>query len=259
MRCRIRASLKSLAASLAVLQRLSKRCDGNVALIFGLAAIPLIIAAGIAIDTGRAYMVKVRLGSALDAAALAVGSQSNETSAQLTTNLENYFYNNYCKSVPTGSSVTQCATTVAGETNVTVQATTSITAATVTYQAQATVPMTLMQLVGISNTTVSVTAQTTKFPGMEIALVLDNTGSMLCNSAAQGPFYSPCGPTTSDTACDTPGANPSRICTLIPAAQQFISTIQAAITGPQSIYDGECRERTEQRRHELEFHHRRFV
>jgi Flp pilus assembly protein TadG len=236
MICRIRTILKPLAATPAVLRRLSKRCDGNVALIFGLAAIPVIIAAGIAFDTGRAHMVKVRLGAALDAAALAVGSQTNETSAQLTTDLENFFYNNYCKSVPGGSSVTQCATTVAGETNVTVQPTTSITAATVTYQAQATVPMTFMQLVGFTPITVSVTAQTTKFPGMEIALVLDNTGSMLCNSAAQGPFYSPCGPTTSDTACATPGANPSRICTLIPAAQQFISTIQAAITGPQSIY-----------------------
>ncbi len=55
-----------------------------------------------------------------------------------------------------------------------------LTAATVNYQAQATVPMTLMRLVGIDNITITVTAQTKKTTGLEIAVVLDNTGSMLC-------------------------------------------------------------------------------
>ena len=236
MRFGIRTFRKPLIASRAVLRRLIQRREGNVAILFGLAAIPVVIAAGMALDTARAYMVKTRLGSALDAAALAVGSQSNQPQATLTTDLENYFYNNYCKTVPSGTTVTACASTIAGETNVSVTPTTSITAATVSYTASATVPMTFMNLVGVSQVTLTVSAQTTKFPGMEIAVVLDNTGSMLCNGAAQGPFYSPCGPTTSDTACATPGANPSRICTLIPAAQQFVTTIKNAITGPESVY-----------------------
>jgi Flp pilus assembly protein TadG len=236
MKFAIRAFLRPLIAGRAMLRRLAERRDGNVAILFGLAAIPVVIAAGMALDTARAYMVKTRLGSALDAAALAVGSQSNQPQATLTTDLENYFYNNYCKTVPSGTTVTSCASTVAGETNITVTPTTSITAATVSYTASATVPMTFMNLVGVSQVTLTVSAQTTKFPGMEIAVVLDNTGSMLCNGAAQGPYYSPCGPTTSDTACATPGANPSRICTLIPAAQQFVTTIQNAITGPESVY-----------------------
>ena len=136
---------------------------------FGLAAIPVILGAGIAMDTTRAYMVKLRLGAALDAAALAVGSQSNQGASALTTILNNYFYNNYCKAVPTGASVTACTSTVATETGISVQPTSDITAATVNFSAQATVPTIFMRLVGINNLTVAVTAQTTKFPGMEIA------------------------------------------------------------------------------------------
>ena len=61
------------------LRQLAGRRDGAVAIIFGLCAIPAVIAAGMAIDVGRAYMVKIRLGAALDAAALAVGSETNQT------------------------------------------------------------------------------------------------------------------------------------------------------------------------------------
>jgi len=191
-----------------------------------------------AIDTARAYVVKTRLGAALDAAALAVGSKTSETSTQLTTDLKNYFYNNYCKAVPTGPAVTSCSDTMVGETNVSVTPTTSITGAVVTYQATATIPMVFMQLVGINNITVGATTQTTKFPGMEIAVVLDNTGSMLCNGPATGPAYSNCNSpsVTSDTACSTLGTNPSRICTLIQAANQFVTTLVNAQTGPQQLY-----------------------
>lgn len=230
--------MRRLTPVLATLCRLGEHRGGNVAIIFGLAAIPVIVGAGIAMDTTRAYMVKLRLGAALDAAALAVGSQSNQGATALNTILNNYFYNNYCKSVPSGASVTSCTSTVATETGISVQPTSDITAATVNFSAQATVPTIFMRLVGINNLNVSVTAQTTKFPGMEIALVLDNTGSMLCGgtaTAASG--YSGCnnGTITSDTSCAN-SSNQSRICTLIPAAQQFVATIQNAITAPQSIY-----------------------
>lgn len=236
MRNTVRTLLAPLAA---ILRRLSRRRDGSVAVLFALAAIPVIIAAGMAIDTARAYMVKTRLGAALDAAALAVGSQSDQPSGQLTTDLKNYFYDNYCKSVPAGATVTQCANTVASETNISVAATSSITSPTVTFRAQASVPTMFMRLVGVDTMTVSVTAQTTKFPGMEIAVVLDNTGSMLCGPNDNAPNYddSDCsqGAVPSDTTCTNP-SNQSRICTLINAAKQFVTTLQNAITAPQSIY-----------------------
>ena len=87
--------LHSITAVIANLRRLIERREGLVAIIFALCAIPIFIAAGMAVDIGRAYAVKVRLGAALDAAALAVGSQSNQTAAQLATDLQNYFTANY--------------------------------------------------------------------------------------------------------------------------------------------------------------------
>jgi len=234
-----RAMLTPFGKIISILCQIAERRDGAVAVIFGLAAIPVIIAAGMAIDTARAYMVKTRLGAALDAAALAVGSENTQNSTQLTTDLKNYFYNNYCISVPSGSPVTQCSSTVANETNVTVQPTTDITASVVTYQAQATVPMVFMQLAGVNNITVSATAQTTKFPGIEVAVVLDNTGSMLCGPNDGAPNYtdSQCAQNvvSADTNC-TNSNNQSRICTLINAGNQFVNTLVGAETGPQQLY-----------------------
>ncbi|HEX3862689.1 MAG TPA: TadE/TadG family type IV pilus assembly protein [Stellaceae bacterium] len=221
-----------LAAAAATLRGLIERREGNVAILFGLGAIPVIIGAGIATDTARAYLIKTRLGASLDAAALAIGSQSNQTSSTLNTTLNNYFFNNYCRTVPAGTSVSQCSGTVSAETSISVQALGDITAATVNYQATATVPTTFMRLVGINNLTVSVTAQTTKFPGMEIAVVLDNTGSMLCGASDSNCTS---GVQSADTDC-TNVNNSSRICTLRKAALQFVTTLQQAITGPQSIY-----------------------
>jgi len=57
--------------------------SGNVAMLFGLAAIPLMVGVGAAVDYGRALLVRERMGNAADAAALAVGSWQGQTKAQL--------------------------------------------------------------------------------------------------------------------------------------------------------------------------------
>lgn len=213
-----------IAAVTIALRQLAARREGAVAIIFGLCAIPAVIAAGMAIDVGRAYMVKIRLGAALDAAALAVGSETNQTQTQLTTALQNYFTANY-PSTALGTNVTVTP----------VPANADLTAATVNFQAQATVPMTFMQLVGVNNITVSVTAQTKKTVGLEVVVVLDNTGSMLCG-ANEGDVGT-CGAdvVASDTTC-TDASNQSRICTLINAATQFVNTLTSAITASQQLY-----------------------
>jgi Flp pilus assembly protein TadG len=237
------ALLRPLAAGATGMRRLMVRREGAVAILFGLAAIPVIIGAGIALDAARAYMVKIRLGAALDAAALAVGSQTGtQTSAELTTTLKNYFFDNYCKNVPSGTTVTQCASTVTDAYNISVQAINPITGPVVTYTATATVPTTFMRLTGflpgvsaINSITVTVKAQTTKFPGLEIAVVLDNTGSMLCGENEGSTSTCGGGEVTSDTDC-TNTSDASRICTLRRAALDFITTLQNAITSPQSIY-----------------------
>src|SRR5580693_10726822 len=87
--------LNMITTVMNILRGLAERREGSVAIMFGLCSIPAVIAAGMAIDVGRAYMVKIRLGAALDAAALAVGSETNQTPSQLTTTLRNYFTANY--------------------------------------------------------------------------------------------------------------------------------------------------------------------
>lgn len=217
-----------ITAVITALRQLAERREGAIAIIFALCAIPAVIAAGMAIDVGRAYMVKMRLGAALDAAALAVGSETNLTSTQLTTALNNYFTANF-PSTALGTNVTVTP----------VPANADMTAATVNFQAQATVPMTFMQLVGVSSITVSVAAQTKKTVGLEVAVVLDNTGSMLCGPNDGAPNYSDgtCGGNVvaSDTSC-TDSSNQSRICTLINASTTFVNTLTSAITSSQQLY-----------------------
>jgi len=219
---------KMITTIITVLRQLAERREGAIAIIFGLCAIPAVIAAGMAIDVGRAYMVKIRLGAALDAAALAVGSETNQTQTQLTSDLQNYFTANYPSSA-LGTSVTVTP----------VPANADLTASTVTFQAQATVPMAFMQLVGVSSINVTVTAQTKKTSGLEVAVVLDNTGSMLCGPNDGAPNYSDglCSGSVvaSDTTCANAN-NQSRICTLINAATQFVNTLTSAISSAQQLY-----------------------
>jgi Flp pilus assembly protein TadG len=211
-------------AVITALRQLAERREGAIAIIFALCAIPAVIAAGMAIDVGRVYMVKVRLGAALDAAALAVGSETNLTSTQLTTALNNYFTANF-PSTALGTNVTVAP----------VPANADMTASTVNFRAQASVPMTFMQLVGVSSIDVSASAQTKKTVGLEVAVVLDNTGSMLCG-ASDG-SDSACSPdvVASDTSC-TSSSNSSRICTLINAATSFVNTLTSAISSSQQLY-----------------------
>ena len=56
---------------------------GNVAMMFGLAMIPLVGVVGAAIDYSRVSHVRVKLADSLDAALLAVGSQPAMTDSQV--------------------------------------------------------------------------------------------------------------------------------------------------------------------------------
>ncbi|HXP77032.1 MAG TPA: TadE/TadG family type IV pilus assembly protein [Stellaceae bacterium] len=142
------------------------RRRGSVLVWFAVTMVPLILATGIAIDIARAYAVKIRLGAALDEAGLAVASTSNQ-SIDLTARLNQYFYGNYSSTgIGTPTSVTMVND--ANDANV------------INLTATATVPTIFMRLAGFSSIAVAATAQVTKEPtGLEVALVLDNTGSML--------------------------------------------------------------------------------
>ena len=139
---------------------------GNVAMIYALSLFPAIAAVGSAVDLTRALVVKMRLGEALDAAGLAVGGSLGLTQAQITLKAQQFFYANYPDAElgdVTGLSVS----------------TSGLNGNIVTVAGSARVDTAFMKLFGINYLDVNVNVQVTReSKGVEIALVLDNTGSM---------------------------------------------------------------------------------
>lgn len=140
--------------------------QGAVAVIFGITLVPLLLAAGAAIDTARAYYVKTRLGYALDAAGLAVGS-STGTETELKAIADKFFKANYPDAV-LGHHVSLD---------------TVVTSRTVSMTATRSVDTLFMRLAGYDAIDVRNSIEVTReIKGLEVALVLDNTGSMATNN-----------------------------------------------------------------------------
>jgi len=188
----MRARMTMLAARARAFLR-AKR--GNVAMMFGLALVPLMIAAGAGLDYSRAMLVRQQMGEALDAAALAIGSTTGLTQASANTLAQSYFNANY--------SVDQTAfgtPTVAPFTYTPAGGSVQLT---VTDN----MPTVLMKIAGF--TTMPLTASSTVVWGQSklwVSLVLDNTGSM--------------------TQTDSSGT--SKISALMTAANQLLTILQNA-------------------------------
>ncbi len=142
--------------------------DGVVGLIFALSLFPLALAVGLAIDVGRAHIVKQRLVRATDAAGLAVGAalDSSATDTEIQAVLDNFFDANFpddSLGASASASYTYDGTTY-----------------TITTQVQ--METTFMQLVNIDSLAVSASSKIKPSVKMlEVALVLDNTYSMNAN------------------------------------------------------------------------------
>jgi len=133
-----------------------------VSVLFAVALLPMFAAAGMAVDMGRAYLVKQRLGVAADAAGLAVAS-SYEEGVDMQGTLDEYFNKNFVET----------SLSTAGDPSY------SIVGNTVNVTASAEVQMTLMKALGYDSISVQVTSQSLfAVNGMEVVMVLDNTGSM---------------------------------------------------------------------------------
>lgn len=142
---------------------------GAVAIIIALALIPLMVAAGLAVDLSRAYLVKNRLSHALDAAGLAVGSMRTTTSntAYLETQFNEFMTANYAAE-DLGSTHDLTFTDSGG---------------VITVTGKATLNTVFMGVVGINTITVASDAQiVVETNGLELVMVLDNSGSMNSNS-----------------------------------------------------------------------------
>lgn len=155
----IHRRLRHVKAGLAAFMRHRR---GVTAVTFAIALLPLLVMAGTAIDVSRAFIVKQRLGFAIDAAALAVGA-STGTTAELTTLMQQYFDANY-PAEKLGVPATPVMT---------------LSGKTVNITANAEVDTAFMRIVGYDR--VAVQASTTvvrESVGLEVAMVLDTTGSM---------------------------------------------------------------------------------
>lgn len=143
--------------------RFARDNRGNVALLFGLSIVPIVLAVGLAADYGRALTVRERMADAADASALAIGSWTGLTQAQLKVKAQQYFDANYSTS----------AIGTAGALHV------SFPGDDIVVQVSGNVPTTFLKLANIDSIDVGASSTVTKKQRkIELALVLDTTGSM---------------------------------------------------------------------------------
>lgn len=146
---------------------------GSLAIAMSIMLPVIITAVGVGVDLGRAYVVQDRLSRALDAAALAAAS-STGTTAVIEDRFQDFFAANYPPAA------------LGDPYNLTF----SQTEDEVSVSASADVETTFMSLVGIDSLTVDASAVVIKaLRGLEVALVLDNTGSMWGTMNGQPNIY----------------------------------------------------------------------
>lgn len=137
---------------------------GNVAMMFGFLAIPLIALAGAAVDYSNALRLKSKLQSALDATALAVARDGGEMSAAEVTDLANNFFSANL----TGGELSNMGELVVDQEDGTVKL--SVGGDSITS---------FIAIMGFHEIPVSVSTEVlVENQTFEIALVLDNSGSM---------------------------------------------------------------------------------
>ena len=142
---------------------------GVIAVIFALAAIPIVMSIAAAIDFGRAYVVKTELGEALDKAALAVGVSRNATDEQIEAIFQGYFDANFPQDLGSVVSLSK-----------------EQTESTITLTATASVETAFLKVINVDTIEVSGTSTVViETTGLEVALVLDNTGSMQFGSPSR--------------------------------------------------------------------------
>lgn len=137
---------------------------GAVVLTLIVALVPAVALLGIVTDGARAYMVKMRLSQAVDSAALA-GGRAFAESSQLS-DINRYFAGNFPADYM-GATLDPLSVDVDDLTG------------TVEVTANASVPTTFLQVLKIDDLTVTARSVVKRaVRGMELALILDTTGSM---------------------------------------------------------------------------------
>lgn len=151
------------------------RQRGQITIIAAVLMIGLLGIVGLAIDAGMAYVTKAKLNAAVDSAAIAAaravtnGSTQAAQAASARQAAQDFFYANftsgYLRAVPTLATPTvSFDTPTAG-------------AVTIGISATATMPLTLMKVLGFNNVAVAATSTTIR-KDLDMAFVMDTSGSM---------------------------------------------------------------------------------
>ena len=147
-----------------LLRRLLQAQEGSVFIMVGAAIIALVGSVGIAVDVGRGQMAQTKLQNALDAAGLAAGATVN--SQDIEAEVNKYIAVNFTDGT-LGAVVTD------------IDAVLSEDGTLLTVTATAEMPTTFMQIFNQSTMDLRADTEVTRTQkGMELAMVLDVTGSM---------------------------------------------------------------------------------
>jgi Flp pilus assembly protein TadG len=158
---------------------------GNIAILTAFLAIPLIGAVGIATDSARVWLLQSRLHTALDAAALAGARNINLPAAQRDAEVVAMFWTNFRPAslpviAPSPGPGMVAEGFLGASTQLDMPAV--VDGQTMAVSATSTLDTTFARILGVNTMTVRSTAQARRADlGMEVALVLDVTGSMDTN------------------------------------------------------------------------------
>lgn len=142
-------------------------CSGAAAITFGLTIPVVVTSVGVSVDMAQSYLVKTRLSAAIDAAALAAAASASDDEGDIEDTVEKFLEANY----PSGRIGTTTSINV------------SLLGSELTVNATAKLDTSFMKIFGYDY--VNVDAETVvqrEIRGLEVVLVLDNTGSMNTNN-----------------------------------------------------------------------------
>lgn len=139
---------------------------GSVAVAFGILLPVVVGSVGVSVDISQAYLVKARLASALDAAALAAAASGSDDESEIQDKVDDFIDANYPDD-KIGS---------------TVDVSVSLDGNELTVTATAQLDTSFMGVFGYEELTVDAeTVVQREVRGLEVVMVLDNTGSMSSN------------------------------------------------------------------------------
>ncbi len=155
--------MSGLRRTIFTIARFRANNSGTLAPVLAVAAIPMIMAAGVAVDYGNQVSVHARLQAAVDAAALAAGREANKSDQELSRIAKDYFFSNF--GTPANSGTPSMTLSANGN--------------DVLVTGRVEVQNYLTKVAGFNTTIVSASSTVSKeATGLEVALVFDNTGSM---------------------------------------------------------------------------------